>query len=283
MKIGQYYPGMMARAQKNLQQDLKLIDLVVELLDARIPISSRNQVLAGHISNKKHLILLHKADRAEAAVTERWLSHFRSNNHEAMAFSVYGKRHLDRLLRFLKKEEKNLKPTRYRRSLRMIIVGIPNVGKSTLINYLVRKAVVRTANQPGITRGRQWIRIYPGLELLDTPGILAPRLEPESRWQLAAVGALPAGSVELADIACQLLEFYLNNNKESLLVARYPGLVPGNPEEVFKQIGLLQGCLQSANKIDSERTAALLLRDFQNGKLGKITLEHPPQDNGSPL
>ncbi len=276
MKQGQYYPGMMARAQKTLVQDIKIIDLVVELLDARIPASSRNQVLAGYITSKKHLILLHKADRAEAAVTECWLSYFRNNNHQAMAFSVYEKRYLDQLLRFLKKEGNNLKSTRYKRPLRMLIAGIPNVGKSTLINYFVRKAVTRTGNQPGITRGRQWIKITPGLELLDTPGILTPQFDKDRRWLLAAVGTLPAGSVELEDIACQLIDFYLQHEKESYITARYPGLLVGKPEEMFQQIGILQGCLQAAGKIDSERTAALLLRDFQNGNLGKVTLEHPP-------
>ena len=277
MKSGQWFPGNMARAINILRQDFKIVDLVVELLDARIPTSSRNPVIAGLLGGKKRLILLHKADRAEEAVTERWLSYFRGMEQlQAMAFSVHNKRYLDQLLRFLKEQEHNLRPSRIKRPLRMIIVGIPNVGKSTLINYFVRKAVTRTANQPGITRGRQWIRITPGLELLDTPGILWPNLNENTTWPLAVVGAIPPSRIDSQGIALWLIKLYLEKRQESILINRYGGLRRDTPEKMFDQIGLLQGCLQSGGKIDQDRTAALVLRDFQGGALGELSLEDPP-------
>jgi ribosome biogenesis GTPase A len=276
LKKGQWYPGSMARAINVLRQDFKIIDLVVELLDARIPISSRNPVFASLLDGKKHLILLHKADRAEEAVTERWLSYFQGRDLQSMAFSVHHSRYLKRLLRYLKEQEHNLRPTRIKRPLRMIFVGIPNVGKSTLINYFVHKAVTRTANQPGITRGRQWIRIMPGLELLDTPGILWPYLNEETAKPLAAVGAIPSGRIDLEEIALWLIGLYIRKEKSDVLVKRYGDLQFDTTEKILEAIALSQGCLQSTGKVDHGRAATLILRDFQGGVLGRMTLEDPP-------
>ena len=276
MKKGQWYPGSMARAVNVLRQDFKIIDLVVELLDARIPISSRNPVFASLLDGKKHLILLHKADRAEEAVTERWLYYFQNMNLQSMAFSVHHSRYLKRLLRYLKGQEHNLRPTRIKRPLRMIFVGIPNVGKSTLINYFVHKAVTRTANQPGITRGRQWIRITPGLELLDTPGILWPYLNEETAKPLAVVGAIPSGRIDLEEIALWLIGLYIRKEKSDVLVKRYGDLQFDTTEKTLEAIALSQGCLQSSGKVDLGRAATLILRDFQGGVLGRMTLEDPP-------
>ncbi len=276
MTKGQWYPGSMARAVNVLRQDLKIIDLVVELLDARIPISSRNPAFKGLLEGKKHLLLLHKADRAEEEVNEHWLSHFKDMEQEAMSFSVHHKRYLKRLLQYLKKQEHNLRPTRIKRPLRMMFVGIPNVGKSTLINYFVHKAVTRTGNRPGVTKGRQWIRITPGLELLDTPGILWPRITEQSTWPLAAVGAMPPSRLDQQEIALWLLEIYLQKNREELLVERYSGLKADSTEKMLTYIAELHGCLQAAGQADLERASAIVLRDFQAGLLGRITLEDPP-------
>lgn len=276
MKDGQWYPGSMAKAIETLRQDLKIIDLVIELLDARIPISSRNPAIAGLLGNKKHLHLLHKADRAEEAVTERWLSYYRADNQYAMPFSVYSKKYLNQLISFLKKEEDNLRPSRIKRPLRMMFVGIPNVGKSTLINFVVKKAVTRTANQPGITRGRQWIRLTPGLELLDTPGVLWPRIADDTILPLAVVGAMPPERIGIDEIVLWLIQLYLDKGRESDLLERYKGLKPGSAENIFQQVGLSQGCLISEGKVDPIRTAGIILRDFQNGSLGRFTIEEPP-------
>ena len=276
MKRGQWYPGNMARAMRQIQEELKLVDLVVELLDARIPSSSRNPYLSRMIGKKQRLILLHKADRAEPAVTARWLFHFKQAGQPAMPFSVYTPRSLGTLFKYLKQQEHKLRPARLKRPLRLIVAGIPNVGKSTLINHLVKRSVTRTGNQPGITRGRQWIRLLPEVELLDTPGVLWPNLYEETAIPLAVVGALPPSRLDMEDLAVWLLDFYLRRGKAEMLPGRYPGLKGGSPEAMLEQIGLSQGCLLPEGKTDLERAAALLLRDFQNGSLGRLSLEEPP-------
>jgi len=274
---GHWYPGNMSRAVSQLREDLKGIDLVIELLDARIPISSRNPTFSNLFEGKKHLVLLHKADRAEKEHTEAWLGYFKDVGAEAMPFSVQGKQYQNRLFTYLKKEEGRMRSGRFKRPLRMLFVGIPNVGKSTLINLFVRKAVTRTGNRPGITRGKQWIRIMPGMELLDTPGILSPKINEETARPLAVVGAIPAGQVDIQDAALWLISRYQEKGKLHLLQKKYPELEPGPAEELFEKVGLSQGCLQSEGRIDAERTAALLLRDFQGGFLGRLTLEQVPR------
>ncbi len=276
MKEGQWYPGNMARAMNRLRQDLKVVDLAIEILDARIPLSSHNPVLNRLLEDKERLVLLHKADRADQEITKSWLRYFKANKISAMPFSVHRNNYLNQLLSYLKKQENNLCHTRIKRPLRMIIVGIPNVGKSTMINFFVRKAVARTGNQPGITRGKQWIRINPGLELLDTPGILWPKINENSSWSLAVVGAIPPSRIDLQAIALKLIEFYLDLELAGLLLNRYRLTTAASAASVFEQIAYAQGCLQSEGKIDANRTATLLLRDFQAGRLGRITLELPP-------
>jgi len=276
---GHWYPGSMSKAMNQLREDLKAIDLVIELLDARIPHSSRNPAFYDLFKHKKHLILLHKADRAENKRTEAWLKYYDSLDAEAMAFSVQGKHYLDQLLKFLKKEEKRIRSGRFKRPLRMIFVGIPNVGKSTLINLFVRKAVTKTGNRPGVTRGKQWIRIMPNMELLDTPGILRPKIDETTVRSLAAVGAIPAGRADIYDAALWLLSCYLEQARSELLKMKYSLCETGPAEAIFEKIGLSQGCLQSEGQVDNERTAALILRDYQNGSLGKLTLEEAPPVN----
>ncbi len=279
MKSGQWYPGNMSRAMNQMREDLKAIDLVIELLDARIPSSSRNPAFYDLFKSKKHLILLHKADRAENKHTEAWLSYFTTLDTKAMAFSVQEKNYLDQLLKYLKKEEAQVQRGRFKRPLRMIFVGIPNVGKSTLINLFVRKAVTRTGNRPGITRGKQWIRIMPNMELLDTPGILRPKIDEVTIRSLAVVGAIPAGRADIYDAALWLLSCYLEQDKLELLKIRYRVIETSSAAEIFEKIGYSQGCLQSEGQIDYERTSALIIRDYQNGSIGKLTLEKAPPIN----
>jgi ribosome biogenesis GTPase A len=275
LKEGQWYPGNMARAVNHLRQDLKIVDLAIELLDARIPASSHNPVFNSLLEGKKHLILLHKADRADFETTKSWLSYFTDSGFMAMSFSVQQKRYLTQLLKFLKEQEHKLRPTRIKRPLRMIIVGIPNVGKSTMINFFVQKAVTRTGNQPGITRGKQWIRITPGLELLDTPGVLWPKIDEQTSWPLAVVGAIPPSRIDLDLIARNLITFYLDHQLAGHLTKRYQITKIGSAEEMIDQIARSQGCLLAEGKIDLYRTASLILRDFQAGLLGRVSLERP--------
>lgn len=262
-----------------LRHDLKVVDLAVELIDARIPVSSRNPALAGMLSGKKHLLLLHKADQAEEEVTFRWLVYFKGMDQKAMPFSIHKKNAVNDLFRYLREQEVSLRPARLKRPLRMLFVGIPNVGKSSLINLLARKAVTKTGNRPGITRGRQWIRITPGLELLDTPGILTPKLTEKSTPRLAAVGSIPAGRFDPQEAVLWLLGRLLLSGKKSHLEKRYGVISSDDTLKVLEEIGRSQGCLQAAGKIDLERAAAIVLRDFQGGALGRMSLEEPAQDS----
>lgn len=267
----------MARAMRQLKEDLKLVDLVVELLDSRIPLSSRNPVLSKLIDGKQSLILLHKADRSEPEITAQWISFFQQLRLAAMPFSVHTARSLSFFFKYLKLQEHNLRPGRFKRPLRLMVAGIPNVGKSTLINYLVGRSPARTGNRPGITRGRQWIRLLDGVELLDTPGVLWPNLSEKSTLPLAVVGALPAAKLDQSELSRWLLSAFINRKKEGQLLKRYPFLMPDHPELFLEQIGLRLGFLRAEGKTDLERAAARVLSDFQSGALGRITLEMPSQ------
>lgn len=266
----------MARAIRRLEADLGLVDLVAELIDARAPVSSRNPELLRLCKHKRRLILLHKADRGEDEVNSRWLLYFRESGFQAMSSSVHLPRTLGSFLGYLKTQGERLRSSRFRRPLRLAIVGIPNVGKSTLINYLAGRAAARTGDRPGVTRGRQWIRLIPGVELLDTPGILPPVLSPETTFPLAAIGALPSGRTDPQQTALWLLRHCLERGAEARLQRRYAGLQKATPEAMLEQIGTIRGCLLPEGKIDRDRAAALLLRDYQAGDLGRLSLEEPP-------
>jgi ribosome biogenesis GTPase A len=277
LRNAQWYPGTMARAIRRLEEDLGLVDLVVELIDARAPASSRNPELLRLSKRKQRMILLHKADRGEDEVNSRWLLYFQEGGFPAMPSSVHLPRTLGSFLSYLKTQERQLRSSRFKRPLRLVIVGIPNVGKSTLINYLVGRAAARTGDRPGVTRGRQWIRLIPGVELLDTPGVLPPVLSPEAIFPLAAIGALPSGRMDPHRIALWLLRHCLERGEEARLQQRYDGLQKAAPEAMLGQIGTIRGCLLPEGKIDLDRAAALLLRDYQAGDLGRLSLEEPPR------
>ncbi|NMA92313.1 MAG: ribosome biogenesis GTPase YlqF [Firmicutes bacterium] len=271
------FSGSEGRAARELRQDLAAIDLVVELLDARAPSASQNPRIGRLTAGKQRLILLHKADRSEPRVTSRWVNYFKDKGYSAMTFSIHQPHRRRVLFKYLQDCRAGLSPAHGRRSLRIMVVGIPNVGKSSLINYLVRQRAARSGNRPGITRGRQWIRLLPGVELLDTPGVLYPRLSGEVIPLLVAIGSLPSAAIEAISTAGWLLGFYRETGRAGLLAKRYPGLgSSGDPDLQLEEIGRVQGCLLPGGKIDLQRAAETVLRDFQNGNLGNVSLEYPP-------
>ncbi len=273
----QQHSGIRGRAARDLRQDLAAIDLVVELLDARAPSGSQNPQIARLTAGKQRLILLHKADRSDPRTTFRWINYFKDQGYPAMEFSIYWPHSRRALFKYLQGRQAELSPVYGRRSLRAMVVGIPNVGKSSFINYLVKRRAARSGNRPGITRGRQWIKLLPGIELLDTPGILYPRLSKRAALPLSAIGALPAGGMEATGTARWLIKLYQDTGKEELLRERYRGLTPdAGPDLQLERIGLSQGCLLPGGKIDLKRAAEIVLRDFQNGSLGRLSLESPP-------
>ena len=283
----QWFPGHMTRAKRQIEEKLKLIDIVFELLDARIPASSRNPMIDEIIGAKPRLVLLNKADLADEAATAAWSGHFRALGLETLAIDANGGRGISDIaprIRHLLREQterqisKGLRP----RAPRALIVGIPNVGKSTLINRLAGRSAAATGDRPGVTKGQQWIRIGGSLELLDTPGILWPKFDdPAVGYRLAATGAIRDEILPVEDVACFILR-HLASSYRGALEERYglsdlPQELPDIPAaaEVLEQIGRRRGCLAGGGQVDYAKAAGVLLRDLRSGKLGRLTLEMP--------
>jgi len=282
----QWFPGHMTRAKRQIEEKLKLIDVVFELIDARIPMASRNPMIDEIIGAKPRLVLLNKADLADPARTAEWVRHFRSLGHEVLAIDASGGTGVKDIAgkakellkeRIERQMAKGLKP----RPIRAMIVGIPNVGKSTLINRLAGRNAAITGDRPGVTKGQQWIRTGGELELLDTPGILWPKFEdPKAGFLLAATGAIKEEILHMDEVACFVLRMLAESYPDALK-GRY-GLteLPEKPEmeeavRLLEEIGKRRGCLAGGGRVDYEKAAGVVLRDLRSGKLGRLTLEMP--------
>ncbi|MCH5252649.1 MAG: ribosome biogenesis GTPase YlqF [Lachnospiraceae bacterium] len=276
----QWYPGHMTKAKRTMQEDIRLIDVVVELVDARIPVSSKNPDIDTLAKNKSRIILLNKSDMADPAQLDVWIRYYEENGYLALAVNSKKKNELKQVHALIQKAckekiERDKKRGILNRPVRAMIVGIPNVGKSTFINTFAGKACTKTGNKPGVTRGKQWIRLNKQVELLDTPGILWPKFEDQTVGQrLAFIGSIKDELIQSVDLALDLIEF---------LVETYPGTLERNyqVEEtensagILKQLAKNRGCLQKGQEPDYEKAAFLLLDDFRNGRLGRITIERP--------
>ena len=274
----QWYPGHMTKAKRMMQENIKLIDLVIEVTDARIPLSSRNPDIDELGKNKARLILLNKADLADDSRTEQWMEYFRSKGYYAVKINARSGAGMKGILPVImesckEKIERDRRRGILNRPVRAMVVGIPNVGKSTFINSFAGKACTKTGNKPGVTKGKQWIRINKNVELLDTPGILWPKFEDqEVGAKLAMVGSIKDEILNLEELSLELLA-YLHREYEGILEQRYQITESENNITVLEEIARNRKCIQKGQELDYTKAANILLEEFRNGKIGRITLE----------
>lgn len=286
-----WYPGHMAKTKKQIIEDLKLIDIVIELIDARIPISSQNPDIREMVGNKKKIVLLNKSDLADEKENIKWVKYFEKDGTEAIltdSNSGVGVQELVRKIKEIAKEDLSemAKKGRVGKSIRVMILGIPNVGKSSLINRISKKTSAGVGNKPGFTKQTQWIRLSDNIELLDTPGVLWPKFESnEVALNLSFTGTIKDEVLEKTEIAFYLVKHLLENEEEKLLerykltredINNIRENVQNSNEQIAEIVNLIakkRGAIISGGHIDEEKVAGIIIDDFRTGKMGRITLE----------
>ena len=277
----QWYPGHMTKTRRQIEADLKQVDAVCEIVDARIPMSSRNPDIDAICGAKPRIIVLNRMDLADPNATARWKTYFKNKGMAVIATDCKTKRGIADFTPAARtacaeKLERDQKRG-MNRPLRVMVVGIPNVGKSTLINQISGRKGAKAENRPGVTRGKQWVTVDSGLQLLDTPGILWPKFEdPEVGMMLAYTGAVKEGVIDIEELACRLMEL-LHKYYPQTLIDRYKVEAPaGTPGwELVELAGRKRGYLVSGGEVNTERMSKVLIDEFRSGKLGKFTLEMP--------
>ena len=292
-KVGiNWYPGHMAKTKRQIIEDLKLVDIVVEILDARIPISSQNPDIQEYIKNKNKIEVLNKSDLADEKQTNNWVKYFEKNNIPAVitdSNSGKGIRDVIKMIQIVAKEskEKFAQKGRVGKNIRVLVLGIPNVGKSSFINRISKKTSARVGNKPGVTRQKQWIRVEEGIELMDTPGVLWPKFENETvAMNLAFTGTIKDDVLEKTEIAFELLKFLVNNYKTNLserykLENKIDEIMNSSEDiddndkylSILDTIAKKRGAIVSGGRVDYEKVSNILLDEFRSGKLGRISLE----------
>lgn len=276
----QWYPGHMTKAKRAMQEDIRLIDVVVELVDARIPFSSKNPDIDSLASGKSRILVLNKADMADQNATQQWEKYYEDKGYFTVAVNATKRNELKVIHPLIQKAckekiERDRKRGILNRPVRAMIAGIPNVGKSTFINSFAGKACTKTGNKPGVTRGKQWIRLNKQVELLDTPGILWPKFEdPAAGLRLAFIGSIKDELLDRTDVAMELLDF-IRKTYPGKIEQLYHVAETGKPEEILEKIGMVRKCLAKGEAVAFERTAALVLDDFRHTRFGMLSLEFP--------
>lgn len=277
----QWYPGHMTKTRRQMEADLKQVDAVCEIVDARIPISSRNPDIDAICGNKPRIVVLNRMDLADPIATNTWITYYRNKGMAAVATDCKSKKGINGFqpaIRSVLKEKIERDAAKgMKRAIRIMVVGIPNVGKSTFINQISGRKGAKAENRPGVTRGKQWVTVDSGLLLLDTPGILWPKFEdPNVGLALAFTGAVKEDVIDLEELACRLMEL-LNKRYPQALFDRYgidlPGDTPGYM--LLEVAGKKRGFLLARGEINTERMAKVLVDEYRSGKLGKFTFEMP--------
>ncbi len=277
----QWYPGHMTKTRRQIEADLKQVDAVCEIVDARIPVSSRNPDIDAICGNKPRIIILNRMDLADPDATKRWMAYFRGKGMAAVATDCKSRKGISdfqpAVRSVLKEKIQRNRERGMNKPLRVMIVGIPNVGKSTLINQISGRKGAKAENRPGVTRGKQWVTVDNSLLLLDTPGILWPKFEdPEVGMMLAYTGAVKEGVIDLEELACRLMELlwkYYPETVRQRYKVEMPEDTPGY--ELLEEAGRKRGFLLARGEINTERMAKVLMDEYRAGKLGRLTLEEP--------
>lgn len=290
-----WYPGHMAKTKRQIEEDLKLIDIVVEILDARIPISSKNPDVKELIKDKKIIEVLNKADLANDKMNAKWSKYYKSNNIEAVLTDSNSGKGMNDVIKVIEKvasEDKMLQANKGRigKTIRVLVLGIPNVGKSSFINRLAKKASAKVGNKPGVTTQKQWINVNNKIQLLDTPGILWPKLEKQSvALNLAYTGTIKDNIIDSTELVYYFVKDMIEKGYLNNIVGRYK-LDPNEIQDILKdenymenerimniidKIALKRGAILSGARIDYEKISTIILNEFREGKLGYITLEEP--------
>ena len=287
-----WYPGHMAKTKRQILEDLKLIDVIVEVLDARIPISSQNPDIKEYSKNKKRVVVLNKNDLADETETNKWIKYFKEKEIPAISVDCNSGKGVNEVIRTIKEvakenQEKFSSKGRVGKSIRIMILGIPNVGKSTFINKITNRKAAQVGNKPGVTRQKQWVKVDNEIELMDTPGILWPKFESQTvGMNLAFTGTIKDDILEKTEIAFELLKFLLNQYRANV-VERYKletseieeilsnenSYENDNYLEILNAIAKKRGAILSGGRIDYEKISGILLDEFRSGKLGRITIE----------
>lgn len=276
----QWYPGHMTKAKRMMQEDIKLIDLVIELVDARIPLSSRNPDIDELGKNKARIILLNKSDVADPKQNKLWIEYFNEKGFHALEVNSKngsGVKSIQGVVQEACKDkiERDRKRGIINRPVRAMVVGIPNVGKSTFINSFAGKNCTKTGNKPGVTKGKQWIRMNKSLELLDTPGILWPKFDDQKvGMRLAMIGSMNDEIIHLDELAYELIK-YVNEFYPGLLEKRYDITVKDDAYDTLKDICISRRCFLKGEELDIMKASSMVIEDFRSGRLGRITLETP--------
>ena len=286
-----WYPGHMAKTRRQIAEDLKLVDIVIELLDARIPISSQNPDIAEITAGKKKLVVLNKCDLADEKQNNLWIQEFSKKGIPAICTDSNSGRGIELVIKQVEKimseeMQNQAEKGRIGRKIRAMVLGIPNVGKSSFINRISKRTTAGVGNKPGVTKQKQWIRINEKIELLDTPGVLWPKFESEEiALHLAFTGTIKEEVLEKTEVAYFLVKFLLENHRQKLCdrykiteeyieqTLRQDQAENSNIYEIMLEIGRKRGCVISGGNIDEEKTAKIILDEFKNGKLGRITIE----------